>query len=189
MRTKGLTLIELAAGALLAGVLASAAVVNFDESDLRTRLARSQAVLQELAVAIEAYNIDNDQYLPSSANSPLGGSTTSSADQRLLTTPVSYLLRPPYDPLRPQATATYFVFAVGIHSMGTISYSIYPHITYMGWSIGPDGVTQASGYRSLPQVRSNEALAPPHASNGMRYDPTNGLISAGDIYHFGALSE
>ena len=195
MRTRGLTLIELAAGALLAGVLASAAVVNFHEADLRARLARSQALLQDLAMAMEAYNIDNDQYLPSAANSPLGGSTTSSADQRLLTTPVSYLAQQPIDPLRPQVDGTYYFFAAGIHSWGTISYSIYPHTTYMGWSNGPDGVIQSGGYRSLTQVIANEALPEPKISpgqlawNGMRYDPTNGLTSIGDIYHFGPFSE
>ena len=190
MRTKGLTLIELAAGALLAGVLASAAVVNFDESDLRTRLARSQAVLQELAVAMEAYNIDNDQYIPSTSKSPLGGSATIlSADQRLLSTPVSYLIRPPYDPLRSYAATTYYAYSTGFFTGGGSSYSSYPHTSFIMWSNGPDGTAQTGGYRFLATVLYNEAQASPNPTTGMRYDPTNGLISAGDIYYFGPLTE
>ncbi|MEN6626542.1 MAG: prepilin-type N-terminal cleavage/methylation domain-containing protein [Candidatus Sumerlaeia bacterium] len=78
--------------------------------------------------------------------------------------------------------------------------NLYPKTAWMTWSIGPDLVTNTDGYRPLGRVLINEAL--PTASQqigqdrngnyiaatgsywGMRYDPTNGTVSWGDIYRF-----
>lgn len=66
----------------------------------------------------------------------------------------------------------------------------------MTWSIGRDELTN-TGYYSLPRVLANESLANPSIGVdrkgkyiggagycGMRYDPTNGVTSYGDIYRF-----
>ena len=66
----------------------------------------------------------------------------------------------------------------------------------MAWSFGPDLVTQTGSYRSLATIVANESLNAPQLGgqtpvefggggsvyDGMRYDPTNGLVSVGDIY-------
>ena len=191
MRNKGLTMIELAAGALLAGVLAMAASFNFDEADLRARVARTHDGLQRVAAAMEAYNIDNDGYPAAWRDSPLGApSTTISTDLRLLTTPVGYTTLHS-DPFRPAGGTAYWIYGVGYSSPNQFSYGVYPRSTFIAWSFGPDQKTQTGGYRTLRTVLANEALANPPQDqyNGIRYDPTNGLLSTGDIYYFGPLSE
>jgi hypothetical protein len=72
----------------------------------------------------------------------------------------------------------------------------------MTWSLGPDLVTNTGSYFPLRAIIMNEARAMPYIGknrngfwlggqgyNGMRYDPTNGTISYGDIYYFGGESK
>ena len=187
--SRGLTTIELAAAALLAGVLAMAGRVAFDEAALHAQTARAHDVLEKIGAAMEAYNIDNDGYPASYSQSPLPGHGTASAvDNRLLTTPLAYLPRIQLDPFRP---APIYLYAVGPYG----AHNLYPRLAYMTWSNGPDQQTQTGAYRTLTMVLANEALPVPLISvgqlafNGMRYDPTNGVMSIGDIYIFGPRSE
>lgn len=89
------------------------------------------------------------------------------------------------------------------------SYTSYPKTSWMAWSYGPDMLTNTGGYFTLPAIIANEAapahgpwitsaptlaetdydgriIGPLFSYNGIRYDPTNGEISNGDIYHFGS---
>ncbi len=145
-------------------------------------------------VAMEAYMIDHGSYVPSYMHSKLlPRSTSAMGDIRLLSTPVSYINRVPTDPLR-NGTG-FWIYALGTQGVG-LGYSVYPHNVAMTWSNGPDRVTQTGGYRTMASILENEARTPPRIGNqtpvefggggydynGMRYDPTNGLISVGDIY-------
>ncbi len=194
---RGVALAQLAGLAALATLLLGVSYSHFDHARQRSKLAQAYSELDRLTAAMEAYMIDNGGYLPSQAHSPLRTSTASAADQNLLTTPVAYVLGIPVDPFREMSQdPRLWNFAVGLTSEGYLSYIMYPHRQLTTWSLGPDRWTQAGGYRSLKSIIANEHMKQPLLGgqtpwqlggggtiyNGMRYDPTNGLVSVGDIY-------
>ncbi len=166
---------------------------------------------------MEAYRLDNTGYPASEANSPIAPHYLySMVDRRLLTTPVSYLDVYPQDVFWSTTTTSilYRLDAVA-YVPSTIapyyyrSYNVYPKTSWMTWSIGPDRLSNTSGYCPLPKIIENEAapaggywllaqspailaesnygrLGSYNPMNGIRYDPANGEISDGDIYRFGS---
>ncbi|MEN6627314.1 MAG: prepilin-type N-terminal cleavage/methylation domain-containing protein [Candidatus Sumerlaeia bacterium] len=127
----------------------------------------------------------------------------------LLTTPITYMNSIPPDVFRMIANASkgdYVMYAVA-YSPRTAApgyyrhFKMYPRTGWMTWSWGPDQVNN-SNYVSQPQVLANEAKATPDigkdvngyyisgtgSGKGIRYDPTNGTVSWGDIYRFGGDS-
>jgi type II secretion system protein G len=208
-RSAGFTLIELLIVVAVIAILAAIAVPNFLEAQTRSRVARVDNDLRTIALAMEAYYVDNGGY---PAAELFFGGTAVTSDRRLLTSPISYLDSVPDDVFRKIAgmsTPWYRVYAVCSKgrrdaTFGTnpeSPYRMYPRDVWMTWSYGPDQLTQTAGYRSVTiDVIYNESLPVEQqavgkdkfgnwiaASNyhGMRYDPTNGTISIGDIYRFG----
>ncbi|MEN6627315.1 MAG: prepilin-type N-terminal cleavage/methylation domain-containing protein [Candidatus Sumerlaeia bacterium] len=127
----------------------------------------------------------------------------------LLTTPISYMNSVPPDVFRIIANSpkgNYWIYSVA-YSPRTAApgyyrhFKMYPRTGWMTWSLGPD-VINNSNYVSQPQVLANEAKALPDigkdingyyiagtgSGKGIRYDPTNGTVSWGDIYRFGGDS-
>ncbi len=193
----GVALAQLAGLAALATVLLGVSYSHFDHARQRSKLAEAYTELDRLTAAMEAYMIDNGGYLPSQSESSLRTSTASAADLNLLTTPVGYLRAIAVDPFRDRSLNPRFgTYAIGYTPMGALSYRVYPHIQSMIWSVGPDRWTQTGGYRSLVTLIANESSPWPQLGaqtpwqlggggsvyNGMRYDPTNGVTSVGDIY-------
>ncbi|MEN6625418.1 MAG: prepilin-type N-terminal cleavage/methylation domain-containing protein [Candidatus Sumerlaeia bacterium] len=209
MKRKGFTLIELLIVVAIIAILAAIAVPNFLEAQTRSRVSRAQNDMRSIALAMESYRIDNNTYPSHFRYSPLPpASTSTSMDSRLLSTPVSYLTVFPDDVFRIIAgsgTAKYRLYALGYTARSAApgynrDYHFFPKTSWMTWSLGPDLVTNTGGYFPEPAVIANEASAaprigidkngvtiPPATSlsyNGMRYDPTNGTVSWGDIYRF-----
>jgi len=54
---------------------------------------------------------------------------------------------------------------------------------WVGMSIGPDRVHQMGGWRPLACVEANEQSGGGWP-DGIRYDASNGSVSAGDVYRF-----
>ncbi len=204
LKMKAFTLIELLIVVAIIAILAAIAVPNFLEAQTRARVSRTENDLRSIALAMESYYVDNGSYLPSQGHSPLPTSSTlSHADKRLLTTPISYITTVPPDIFRPGAgsagSSQYLVYALGYTSSGGKSYATYPHTSWMTWSYGPDLRSNTGGYMALWEVLENEARDMPNIGKdedgnyiagttgngqGMRYDPTNGTISWGEIYRF-----
>lgn len=204
----GIGKIEVILIAAVACLFAMAAIPNFGEMRVRSDVARTKRDLAAIAIAMESYRADNTGYPAAYKESPIGGgSVSSSMDPRLLTTPVAYLSKIPFDACRQDTLSYYRFYAVGYQPRITPpyylrSYSLYPKTAWMTWGLGPDWVTNAAGYFPLPAIIANEALAAPQIGNdrdgnviggapgyyGMRYDPTNGTVSWGDIYRFSALA-
>ncbi len=209
MMKKGFTLIELLIVVAIIAILAAIAVPNFLEAQTRSRVSRAMNDLRTISLAMESYYVDNGGYPPSSGDSWLTSNTTSSYMAREhLTTPISYLNSIPADVFRVIGSATnpmvqetiYRVYAVnyGAKANGGPSYNKYPYNGWMTWTIGPDMLTNAHGYRTWPAILKNEGLGDAGAygvdfttdqpiggstgGNGLRYDPTNGTVSFGDIY-------
>ncbi|MEN6627316.1 MAG: prepilin-type N-terminal cleavage/methylation domain-containing protein [Candidatus Sumerlaeia bacterium] len=124
----------------------------------------------------------------------------------LLTTPISYMNSMPPDVFRMIANSSkgaYRVYSVAYSPRTTAPgyyrhFKMYPRTAWMTWSWGPD-VTDNSNYLSQPTMLTNEAnlnpdigkdkngyyIAGTGSAKGMRYDPTNGTVSWGDVYRFG----
>ncbi len=196
MNGKGFTLIELLIVVAIIAILAAIAVPNFLEAQTRARVSRTQNDLRTIDLAMESYRIDNNGYPAAHAarvNNLLPSSTVVQTDKRLLTTPIAYLDSVPPDIFRIIAGLSrpdYWVYGVAYDANGGQSYGIYPRTAWMTWSNGPDQSTQVGGYRSFKTIIKSEtdtALAGGDftGTNGMRYDPTNGTVSLGDIYRFG----
>ncbi len=184
---RAFTLIELLIVVAIIAILAAIAVPNFLEAQTRARVSRTDNDLRTVELAMESYRIDNNGYPTSYNRSPLKGSTLSQADRRLLTTPIAYLDSIPDDIFRKiagLANAAYILSTAGYQADGKWSYNVHPRDAWMTFSFGPDNTNSTSGYRSLPWVAQNESKTPPVAGDGIRYDPTNGTVSDGDIYRF-----
>jgi hypothetical protein len=199
---RGISRADILAILLVTTAVATAATVEFTESLTRARVARTQSDLRELAVAIEAYEIDhlvppNDVgngwpwYLPNA-----------------ITTPVAYLSEIPSDPFR---LASHW---------GTPNFYSRRHryVNYIAgrdrwcdWGVPfgscDDGVATGGWILSVRRFHPltgaddwNEELmwlgawklsgAGPDGSSSypffdgyLLYDPTNGTISTGDIVH------
>ncbi len=189
MRGKfGFTLIELLIVVAIIAILAAIAVPNFLEAQTRSRVARTQNDLRAIATAMESYYVDNGTYPASWKHKVLPTtSKMTQVDRRLLTTPISYISSVPEDIFRKiggsDATG-YIVNSMAYNENGPAGYDIFPKHAWMTHSWGPDGESQTGGYRTLPRIIENESLATPTDGNGLRYDPTNGTISDGDIHRF-----
>lgn len=210
---RAITNIEVILMATVVCLFAMAAAPNFLEMQVHSGVARVNNDLKKLAMAMEAYRADNATYPAHYACSPILPHTTStSMDTRLLTTPVAYMSSFPSDIFRGianQSTGSISSMAYRVYALGYTprvnypgynrDYSVFPKTAWMTWSIGPDWVTNTGGYFPLPTIISNEALAVPRVGvdrngyviagsgyYGLRYDPTNGTVSWGDIYRFSA---
>ena len=206
---RGFTLIELMIVVAIVAILAAIAVPNFLEAQTRSRVSRAQNDLRTVAMAMESYRVDNNGYpaprkdvkwlLPTLSGDP--------TDVRLLSTPISYINSFPRDIFRQMAGqpgADYRIYALSYIARTTYpfyyrSFSEYPRTAWMTWSLGPDKLTNTGGYFSQAAVIRNEASSLPRIgtdengkiingtstyAGGMRYDPTNGTTSFGDIYRW-----
>lgn len=213
-RRSGFTLIELLIVVAIIAILAAIAVPNFLEAQTRSRVSRALNDLRSVSLAMEMYRLDNGTYAARGNDHVLPDGSRDEVDKRLLTTPISYISAVPDDVFRKVAgmdaddqsggTPTYRIYAVAYTPSTTVpegyrrSLSLFPKTAWMTWSIGPDTLTNTDGYRPLGRVLLNESTFPPGIGIdknkqwigatgsyfGMRYDPTNGTVSYGDVYRF-----
>lgn len=161
-------------------IIVAIALPGYVGSDVHANSEYRKRDMRAIAQAMEAYRAAWGAYPASQKDSPLAGHGTGiEIDQRLLTTPVAYLPKILSDGFlekaekknRTGAGVGYRIYAIGNN--------------WMTWSIGPDLTSNTDGYQTLGMIEANEALAHPAAFGGLRYDPTNGTVSPGDIYQFG----
>jgi prepilin-type N-terminal cleavage/methylation domain-containing protein len=203
-RLKGFTLIELLIVVAIIGILAAIAVPNFLNAQVRAKVARAESEIRSLKNSLEAFFIDNNQYMPMSTDRTIlnkqyrgidkdaaaGGAVINIAHiaignartgRRLyLTTPVAYISSIPFDPFR------------GDGSDGGYGYGSDGQSYYILTSYGPDsqdglGIkggeldemnytgARVSDYRRAGVRDSKFVLA------DLKYDPSNGTSSGGDV--------
>jgi len=186
----GFTLIELLIVVAIIAILAAIALPNYYHAQMRARVAHVQADFDALAVAIEAYRVDNNDY-------PQAWGGWGDWELCVLTSPVPYITRNPDDPFLPPAVcpedpdhdgrcagrliplseASHYDF---IRFKRQTFYTVNPLYWFLV-SMGPDH-DQERNYSP-----SQYPLGPGtvHELQRWCYDPSNGLVSSGEIYRFG----
>ena len=142
------------------------------------RVSRVKGELQSLATALEYYYIDNNAYpLPDYDND--GNQILPKA----LSTPVAFITSRFHDPFNHRGKGFY---GYGIHNSTSNDSSD-------GWiltSYGPDkvdGNSSAAGGTKMDFTKawSDKTLGFSLEVSGLTYDPTNGILSSGDIWRRG----
>jgi prepilin-type N-terminal cleavage/methylation domain-containing protein len=208
---KAFTLLELLIVVSMIAILSAIALPNFMEAQTRQKVARSSADLRVLSAAIESYAIDNGTYPtaainstgvpslsgPSLVDSSLAGSGWVSYRYIRLTTPIAYITKIYEDPF---ASAG---FAVTAAQLG-LNYDSYDYINALlfypggvfdsatanwrgaGISSGSMWRLAGAGPDELNTFGGSYVGAIPASSGIVDYDPTNGMVSKGDIVRIGS---
>ena len=196
---RAFTLIELLIVVAIIAILAAIAVPNFLEAQTRSKVSRVASEFRSLSLALEAYRIDTNGYPASYREKVIPiNSTLSHMDRRLVTTPIAYITDFPLDVFHSgkgagvQAitgtTRQYCIYTTRYDGEAPASYAetAYPRNAFYAWTEGPDQELNSLAWETLKRVIANEAKGfDANPRGGIRYDPTNGTVSVGDIYLFG----
>ncbi len=171
----GFTLIELLIVVAIIAILAAIAIPNFLAAQMRSKVARTYASLQTIATALESYCVDNNVY-PFYTDGP-----PTAIDHEipiLISTPVAYITSIPLDIFSQQPGNTTLFRGDNFHyltedynpglvvsTLSTDGVSAYDNAKWMSWSNGPEGHDDHGGK--------------------MIYDPTNGIVSNGNLIRWG----
>ena len=190
---RGFTLIELLIVVAIIAILAAIAVPNFLEAQVRSKVARSMADMRSISLALESYKIDNNLYPPYSF---VGGGAMK-FHQRLnrLSTPIAYLSAVPDDPF---SASSQFIDPVnwdyhhnaylyhplslksGAPNWGTAYWFNECRNRGECWMLsgrGPNCIFDAY-YTTNVHPMTNTMFG---VNADVRYDPTNGTVSLGDL--------
>lgn len=177
------TLIELLVVVAIIGILASIALPNFQHAQVKARVSAAQAEMMTLSTAIEAYNLDHNTY-------PLDGNDFMEKkeelyDQRrlqmVLTTPTAYVSEIPEDEFHKKEVH----FDDPVVSRYFQSRPPFPYVYMSKDSYAANGGTP-KGYFIFslgPDIDFDNHSNRPE--NFLIYDPSNGVISHGDILRKG----
>jgi len=186
------TLIELLIVVTIISILASIAVPNFTEAQVRAKIARIQADMTTLRTGVEVYMIDYNSYPPRfTPDEFLPTLKTQKRDMSHLTTPIQYLASLPddifakdYEPPNngidyydTRQTSQYLCARYGVP---TTRWGAVPNYGYLMVSVGPDTAIGAPPNQYLDYPPQGKAVRTLY----IVYDPTNGTVTTGNIFHF-----
>lgn len=206
------TLIELLIVVAIIAILAAIAVPNFLEAQIRAKVSRVKADQRSLAVSIESYAVDGNQYpirrdqwnttnsrqaLPPLLTKILDPAfPNASVGMHMLTTPVAYItslmsdvFNDPVRHLPPSSGASDAIDYYDPPQTDTLLAAVRNTSSKEGWangwvlvSVGPDRFIGANS-------AGNPGGYPPESSLTTFnyrdfYDPSNGTVSRGNIYRF-----
>ena len=212
MLKKGFTLIELLIVVAIIAILAAIAVPNFLEAQTRAKVTKVLADMRSYVVAVESYVVDNNEAMPCAYWSPFADAKVNNlywymwieindnikgGAGKHLTTPIAYMTSLPLDPFvtkRFGYPISYTWFYEGKAKMG----GRYERPTKMN-DAARAGFGPHPGGDNAPYVLYGErtyqwhmeTFGPDRAwwleNDGVIYDPTNGTVSAGDIWYFNTI--
>lgn len=202
MKSAAFTLIELLIVVAIIAILAAIAVPNFLEAQTRAKISRSRADMRSIDTTIQTYVIDYNNEPAVDFPSPPPSGTYSNwwgfVGHRL-TTPISYIGTRPVMPFRDR-----FVLAFWKQMGGTADnqpYTIIRDTSTSRWPVG----ARVGNNSNLPPVTISQEWRDRNDTSGyiiytagadsadstvwgapQFYDASNGTLSFGDIYRFGA---
>ena len=184
-REGAFTLIELLIVVAIIAILAAIAVPNFLEAQTRAKVSRTATDIRSVSVALEAYRVDwNDYPFPTFANSTDGQTdstfeisnppqgVTSMRENLGLTTPVAYITSLPRDVFSPE-------------KMHWFGYCTIQESLWIMTSLGPNQTQPQSAWLGWQGGDIQEVSALNDVNYRLTdrtYDPTNGTVSAGDLW-------
>jgi prepilin-type N-terminal cleavage/methylation domain-containing protein len=199
-RQNGFTLIELLIVVAIIAILAAIAVPNFLEAQVRAKVSRVKADQRSLGLALECYALDNNGKYPKALL------------PEFLTTPIAYMSALPKDAFlgddKRQITRNTFLYVtLQKPAGGWRAENLYKDYYASNWpylyprpALIPDYLGQPTAMWELkstgPNRNSNRSNNPGASITGanpnnpgddfsMAYDPTNGIVSNGDICRYG----
>ncbi len=186
------TLIELLIVVAIIGILAAIAVPNFLNAQLRARIARTNGDLRALGNAIDTYFVDHNKHPNNTARN---GRADLTVDLWDLTTPVSYISNVDFrDIFKAEQGSTgnnaesylyfnYYFEPEALNGGNWINRINRPDLSTKGYCLaswGPDRWQNAIEWVYIQTASGN-----PAGARDRMYNPTNGLISSGDIGRWG----
>lgn len=184
LRSISFTLIELLIVVAIIAILAAIAVPQMLEARTRAQVARVKAEMRDLDAALSAYFIDNNRYPPPASNG-------SGARLFRLSTPIAYI----HAPKRPEPFRDDGLFTdppYGYHGRNNLVNIFWNNNGQPGNFSGPAVVYWYVIRSSGPDNDRNGGAASALNSEDSRddfiqfiYDPSNGVISTGDIWRAG----
>lgn len=192
---KGFTLIELLIVVAIIAILALIAVPNFLEAQTRAKVSRAKNDLRSLALATEAYRVDNiewpfNPFYPENRRWDIVRAHNWPQEYGIwyiLTTPIAYINSIPHDTFWRLYNEQwgiwrdyYRVWNLTNHPQngwgapGTYYLSRNGVVILMA-SVGPDKVEDVADGTAAGAGIGRPGICP--------YDPTNGTVSWGDIYY------
>ncbi|MCC5877143.1 MAG: prepilin-type N-terminal cleavage/methylation domain-containing protein [Candidatus Sumerlaeia bacterium] len=173
MKPKAFTLVELLVVVAIIAILASIALPNFLEAQVRSKVSRVKADMRTIAMAMETYHVDNNAY-------PQANFVPRFRRFRPLTTPIAYLTTVPQDPFNPVDSGSSSWRRTGDYRLGTMSLT-----SASRWALASDGpnlVNNTEPIRFYPGFSQALFFGGVSGFDYTLYDPTNGTISRGDIF-------
>lgn len=179
----GFTLIELLIVVAIIGILASIAVPNFLQAQIKAKTARVVSDMRTISTGLEMYRLDRNAY--PSWNNTLAGANVgfpNAVRYYRLTTPIAYLSTIPQDPfVNVQNQEDYSKFGTAYEYVDDKTGTFAWGHAYRINSWGPDAKNSSAGYREF----NNASTGCPKGSPLFVYDPSNGVASYGDIVWVG----
>jgi prepilin-type N-terminal cleavage/methylation domain-containing protein len=209
-RKRAFTLIELLIVVAIIAILAMIAVPNFLKAQTRAKVSRVKSDLRTLATAEETYFTDWNSYTKYDRGDSWGpGGEIVYEGWKQLTTPVPYTASIPIDPFGTSQDAPTGRPSPPLYELGTGEAGVGPGApntgarlmvratdTYQMNSNGPDrwddtiarGHTYSWTEWNYPweDLNANDPAKVVEALS-LIYDPTNGTVSAGDVFRFGGV--
>jgi len=187
------TLIELIIVVAIIAILALIALPNLLTAQIRAKVARAKADLRTVAISIDAYNVDNNRYPPPIAYLGSGPYTIEDPSEdeyeafvpMRVTTPIAYISLLPQDPFGLIKEKTEHP------PRATFHYSEQENNAGSEIDL-PDFISNRLGTLGVPAAKSCKYFLGSHGpdlqdpqNSPSLYDPTNGVISIGDLCYFG----